>query len=227
MIDKVRSEGADLGHRLGRGRRPLLLHRRRRGVRRRRLRLRAARPRRAREAAGGGDPLRRALLAGGSRHGARRGRHAAHQPRGPRVLQVADARGGRRLRRRGLGPLLLRRLLRRRLRDAARAAHARAARPHRARRSPSCSSPTARATSSPARSTRRSPTRPARIEAIRARYADATITELDGISVDYDDWHFNVRASNTEPFLRLCLESLVSREDMEARRDEVLRLIRS
>jgi phosphomannomutase len=66
-----------------------------------------------------------------------------------------------------------------------------------------------------------------RIEAIRERYADATITELDGISVDYDDWHFNVRASNTEPFLRLCLESLVSREDMEARRDEVLRLIRS
>ena len=41
------------------------------------------------------------------------------------------------------------------------------------------------------------------------------------------DWHFNVRASNTEPFLRLCLESLVSRADMEARRDEVLRLIRS
>ena len=66
-----------------------------------------------------------------------------------------------------------------------------------------------------------------RSRSIRARYADAAITELDGISIDYDDWHFNVRASNTEPFLRLCLESLVSREDMEARRDEVLRLIRS
>jgi phosphomannomutase len=66
-----------------------------------------------------------------------------------------------------------------------------------------------------------------RMEAIRARYADARITELDGISIDYDDWHFNVRASNTEPFLRLCLESLVSRQDMEAKRDEVLRLIRS
>jgi len=65
-----------------------------------------------------------------------------------------------------------------------------------------------------------------RMEAIRERYADATITELDGISVDYDDWHFNVRASNTEPFLRLCLESLVSREDMQSKRDEVLRLIR-
>ena len=63
--------------------------------------------------------------------------------------------------------------------------------------------------------------------AIRARYADARISELDGISIDYDDWHFNVRPSNTEPLLRLTLESLVSRADMEAKRDEVLRLIRS
>ncbi|HYI18823.1 MAG TPA: phosphomannomutase/phosphoglucomutase [Solirubrobacteraceae bacterium] len=67
----------------------------------------------------------------------------------------------------------------------------------------------------------------AKIEEIRERYAGARITELDGISVDYDDWHFNVRASNTEPYLRLCLESLVSRDDMETRRDEVLSLIRS
>jgi phosphomannomutase len=62
---------------------------------------------------------------------------------------------------------------------------------------------------------------------IEERYADATITHVDGVSVDYDDWHFNVRASNTEPLLRLTLESLVSREDMERRRDEVLGLIRS
>jgi phosphomannomutase len=40
-------------------------------------------------------------------------------------------------------------------------------------------------------------------------------------------WHFNVRPSNTEPLLRLNLESLVSREDMEAKRDEVLGLIRA
>ena len=45
--------------------------------------------------------------------------------------------------------------------------------------------------------------------------------------MEYDDWHFNVRPSNTEPLLRLCLESLVSHEDMERRRDEVLGLIRS
>ena len=62
---------------------------------------------------------------------------------------------------------------------------------------------------------------------IAERYADARQDTLDGISIDYDDWHFNVRPSNTEPLLRLCLESLVSHEDMERRRDEVLALIRS
>jgi phosphomannomutase len=67
----------------------------------------------------------------------------------------------------------------------------------------------------------------AKLDAIRERYADARQDELDGISIDYDDWHFNVRPSNTEPLLRLCLESLVSPEDMERRRDEVLALIRS
>ena len=67
----------------------------------------------------------------------------------------------------------------------------------------------------------------ARVEKIAEHYADARQSRLDGISIDYDDWHFNVRASNTEPLLRLCLESLVSHEDMERRRDEVLALIRS
>jgi phosphomannomutase len=62
---------------------------------------------------------------------------------------------------------------------------------------------------------------------IEQQYSDGQITHVDGVSVDYDDWHFNVRASNTEPLLRLTLESLVSREDMERRRDEVLGLIRS
>jgi phosphomannomutase len=62
---------------------------------------------------------------------------------------------------------------------------------------------------------------------IKQRYADADQRELDGISIDYEDWHFNVRPSNTEPLLRLTLESLVSEADMEAKRDEVLRLIRS
>lgn len=67
----------------------------------------------------------------------------------------------------------------------------------------------------------------AKIAQISERYADARQHSLDGISVDYDDWHFNVRASNTEPLLRLCLESMVSQADMEARRDQVLALIRA
>jgi len=66
----------------------------------------------------------------------------------------------------------------------------------------------------------------AKMREIEERYADARISHVDGVSVDYDDWHFNVRPSNTEPLLRLNLESLVSREDMERRRDEVLDLIR-
>ncbi|HUB36274.1 MAG TPA: phosphomannomutase/phosphoglucomutase [Solirubrobacteraceae bacterium] len=67
----------------------------------------------------------------------------------------------------------------------------------------------------------------AKMAQIAARYGDARQGRLDGISIDYEDWHFNVRPSNTEPLLRLCLESLVSRRDMERRRDEVLELIRS
>jgi phosphomannomutase len=67
----------------------------------------------------------------------------------------------------------------------------------------------------------------AKMQQIAERYSDARQSRLDGISIDYEDWHFNVRPSNTEPLLRLCLESLRSREDMERRRDEVLALIRS
>ena len=67
----------------------------------------------------------------------------------------------------------------------------------------------------------------AKVAEIKERYADGEITELDGVSVDYEDWHFNVRPSNTEPLLRLNLESLRSREHMEEARDEVLALIRA
>jgi len=68
----------------------------------------------------------------------------------------------------------------------------------------------------------------AKMAEIVERYGEgAEVTRLDGVSIDYPEWHFNVRPSNTEPLLRLNLESLVSREDMEARRDEVLGLIRA
>jgi phosphomannomutase len=58
-------------------------------------------------------------------------------------------------------------------------------------------------------------------------YPDGEVSWLDGVSVDYPEWHFNVRPSNTEPLLRLNLESLVSEEHMALKRDEVLGLIRS
>jgi phosphomannomutase len=51
------------------------------------------------------------------------------------------------------------------------------------------------------------------------------VIELDGISVEAEDWHMNVRPSNTEPLLRLNLEAR-SRELMERKRDEVLAVIR-
>jgi phosphomannomutase len=59
------------------------------------------------------------------------------------------------------------------------------------------------------------------------RHSDGEISELDGISIDYEDWHFNVRPSNTEPLLRLNLESVRSEEHMREKRDEVLGLIRA
>ena len=67
---------------------------------------------------------------------------------------------------------------------------------------------------------------PRALALLEERYTGARITRMDGVSVDYDDWHFNVRGSNTEPLLRLNLEAY---EDsaMQRKRDEVLRLIRS
>ncbi len=67
----------------------------------------------------------------------------------------------------------------------------------------------------------------AKMREIAKRYSDAKQSQLDGVSIDYEDWHFNVRPSNTEPLLRLCLESLRSYEHMQSARDEVLELIRS
>jgi len=67
---------------------------------------------------------------------------------------------------------------------------------------------------------------PAKLSEIAARYTDGHQYTMDGISVEYPDWHFNVRPSNTEPLLRLNLEATTAGQ-MAARRDEVLALIRS
>jgi phosphomannomutase (EC 5.4.2.8) len=64
-----------------------------------------------------------------------------------------------------------------------------------------------------------------RLEALATAYADGVIEWIDGISVTYPTWHMNVRASNTEPLIRLNLEA-TTREEMERRRDEALAIIR-
>ena len=67
----------------------------------------------------------------------------------------------------------------------------------------------------------------AKLKELEERFADeGTVSHLDGVSVDAEEWHFNVRPSNTEPLLRLNLEAR-SEELMERKRDEVLELIRS
>jgi phosphomannomutase len=64
-----------------------------------------------------------------------------------------------------------------------------------------------------------------RLDTLAARYKDAKQYRMDGISIEYPDWHFNVRPSNTEPLLRLNLEG-TNEQLMEQKRDEVLNLIR-
>lgn len=60
---------------------------------------------------------------------------------------------------------------------------------------------------------------------IKAKYSDGHMFELDGISVEYSNWWFNVRSSNTEPLVRLIVESK-DKATMEAKRDELLAIIR-
>jgi phosphomannomutase len=68
---------------------------------------------------------------------------------------------------------------------------------------------------------------PAKLAELEERFgATGTVTHLDGLSIEFDDWHFNVRPSNTEPLLRLNLEAL-SEDLMNVKRDAVLSTIRS
>jgi phosphomannomutase len=66
---------------------------------------------------------------------------------------------------------------------------------------------------------------PKKIDALAKAYSHGRVYQLDGISAEFDDWHFNVRPSNTEPLLRLNLEGITP-EIMEKRRNEVLDIIR-
>ncbi len=64
-----------------------------------------------------------------------------------------------------------------------------------------------------------------KLQELKDRFgAGAEVSHLDGVSIDFPDWHFNVRPSNTEPLLRLNLEAYTE-ADMVRRRDEVLAVI--
>jgi phosphomannomutase len=66
----------------------------------------------------------------------------------------------------------------------------------------------------------------AKMQELAETFKDGKINWLDGVSVTYDDWHFNVRPSNTEPLLRLNLEAK-SKSLMEEKRDQILEIIRA
>ena len=231
IIEQVRESGRRPRHRLGRRRRPLLLHRRHRRVRRRRLPHRAA----GRVAAGqGSNPTRPEAILYDVRASRAVARHGRRGRRRRRTSTASATRSSRRA------------CARRARCSAARSPGTTTSATSTARtraRSRRCSCSSCCRTSGKRMSELLAPYHAAyfisgevnsevadpqaKMEEIAARYADARQERLDGISIDYEDWHFNVRSSNTEPLLRLCLESLVSPADMERRRDEVLALIRS
>ncbi|AFN74672.1 Phosphomannomutase [Melioribacter roseus P3M-2] len=66
-----------------------------------------------------------------------------------------------------------------------------------------------------------------KLAAIKEKYSDGKIDELDGVSVEYPDWRFNVRMSNTEPLLRLNVEARGDIELMRKKTEELLNFIRS
>ncbi|MEN8192096.1 MAG: phosphomannomutase [Bacteroidota bacterium] len=67
----------------------------------------------------------------------------------------------------------------------------------------------------------------AKIDELKEKYSDGKLDELDGISIEYDSWRFNVRMSNTEPLVRLNVESKGDTELMKAKTEQLLSIIRS
>jgi phosphomannomutase len=66
-----------------------------------------------------------------------------------------------------------------------------------------------------------------KIKVIKEKYKDGVIDELDGLSVEYPDWRFNIRISNTEPLIRLNVESRQNEKLMHEKTEELLKLIRN
>lgn len=67
----------------------------------------------------------------------------------------------------------------------------------------------------------------AKLEIIKQKYSDGKMDFLDGVSVEYDNWRFNVRMSNTEPLIRLNVESKKDEKLMKEKTEELLNLIRN
>lgn len=66
-----------------------------------------------------------------------------------------------------------------------------------------------------------------KVEEIKEKYSDGKVDELDGVSVEYDNWRFNVRMSNTEPLLRLNVETRGDKKLLKLKTEELLNLIRN
>jgi len=66
-----------------------------------------------------------------------------------------------------------------------------------------------------------------KITEIEGKYSDAKIDKLDGLSADYEDWRFNLRMSNTEPILRLNVESKGDEKLLKKKTKELLKIIRN
>ena len=67
----------------------------------------------------------------------------------------------------------------------------------------------------------------AKVEEIKEKYKDGKTDYTDGVSVEYENWRFNVRTSNTEPLIRLNVESKGDKKLMEEKTEELLNLIRN
>jgi phosphomannomutase len=67
---------------------------------------------------------------------------------------------------------------------------------------------------------------PAKLEEIKAKYSDGEFDYTDGVSVDYGNWRFNLRMSNTEPIIRLNVETVGDIPLMHAKTEELLAIIR-
>jgi phosphomannomutase len=62
------------------------------------------------------------------------------------------------------------------------------------------------------------------IEALKEKYSDGEVSDLDGLAVTYSGWRFNTRTSNTEPLLRLNIEG-VNEELVNEKKEEILKII--